>query len=346
MGYIGNWIETRNAKVVILVNENEIGFGQKDKDQVKILYQNTKEKLVAFSCDFHQNISDIFNQLTSHLDERIINEKNLIIDFCNAFNVKNLRTLNIFFQLTQRVISHLNTNYNFQIRSILAFMLSVTNEAYKGNISSKNIKEASELKDIDHIKILDTVHARMINGEHFSNKSYGMRFYDKYLKNCPCSFDFYSSLLTYILTGSFDKEAFKTEVSKCREKEMRPEYKILNAFRLKHFSEFDETIFKYNIKALFEFSRKGLYDLNEYYSIADIFFRLKDLKLINYSIQRIFSMCKMGISISKQRYIHSEDNNDDHFVRLYYEIPQLKEVYIMIEKAKRDIKIQSLNLLN
>ena len=344
MGYIGNWIEICNAKVVILVNENEIGFGQENRDQVKILYQNTKEKLVAFSCDFHQNISDIFDQLTSHLDERIRNQKELIIDLCNTFGIINLRTIKTFLHLAQRAISHIDAIYNFQIEGILAFILFISNETCRGNISSKNIKDVFELNDIDHIAMLDAIHEEIEKSENSVEKSYGVQFYETYLKTCPCNFDFYPSLLRYILTGLFDEDAFKSEVSKCREKEIRPEYKILNAFQTRHFSEFEEDEFKSKIKELFKYALKGCYELNEYYSIAAILFKLSDLKLINYSPQRICSMSKIGISVAKQKYRYSENETENSFLMQAQEIPQMNDIYDMIKRAKSEIRAESLKL--
>ena len=338
MGYIGDWIEIRKSKVVILANENEIGYGQKNINEIKEIYQKIKEKVVSISFDFEQDVSDIFSSLSPHIDKKIFNEKKYLINLCQKLKINNIRTLIQFFKLSRNVVCNLSEKHCVQLKSILTFILFILNEVRSGFISSKNIEEVFELRSIDKIQLYISL-SKSKNSDNKNKKSYGERFYEKYLKGVDCDFYFYSSLLKYILSGFFDKETFKTEILQREKEGVLPEYITLNAFYRKHFSEFEESDFKSMIKELFKFAYKGVYKLDDYYSIAKLLFELNNLKMIDYSPQQILSMCQKGISLAKKNYRDVFNDNDSFIFRSAPESSEVTQVYEMINKAKNDRKV-------
>ena len=344
MGYIGDWIEARNSKVIILVNENEIGYGQENSNLMKDIYKKTKEKIVSFSFDFEQDIAEIFSSILLDSDEKICQEKEYLINLCQKFKINNIRTLIQFFKLSRNVVNNLDEKYCAQLKSILTFMLFIINEARSGFISLKNIEEVFELKNIDNIQFYMSLR-KSKNDDNENKKSYGERFYEKYLKDRDCDFYFYQSLLKYILSGFLDRESFKAEISHREKEKISPEYATLNAFYRRHFSEFEELEFKSKIKELFKFADKGVYKLKDYYSIAQLLFGLNERKMINYSSQKILYMCRKGISLAKKKDKDALDGKDSFFLRSDRETPEIKQVYEMISKAKKDLMVDSLKTI-
>lgn len=314
MGYIGDFVENRNSKIIILANEDNIGFGSQNNEEIKPAYKKLKEKVVANSFNFEPNLQEVSHEAFLKLEEKISNEKPFILSLFQNHKVKNLRTFFNYISILREIIPTIKSDeYNNQIKSVICFCFYILNEQKNGKISAERIDELSELKDIGHIEMLNVFQSDDTSSKDGLSKTYGQEFYDKYLKSFYSHFYFYPSLARYILTGYFDAKSFLNELEVRRQNETSPEYSALYKLTqsTRHFSQFSEEEFVATTNDILKYAEEGKYTLYQYYAIASWLTFFSALELLPKTSDDIKNICFKGIDIAKISSEYQESGSRD-----------------------------------
>lgn len=342
LGFIGDWIESRKSKVIIIANEDQINKGISDNGLAG--YLEIKEKVVSYSFSFKQDITTIFTNLISSFekDSDVLQERDYLIHLCTIHSILNIRTLLTFLNYAQIVTKLVHKEYKSQIRKILTFLLLLLHEYKQGFLSSENEKEAFELTNIGEIELLNALYSQKDSTPE-SKQSYGLQFYNKFLSDYSCSFHFYPSLLKFILTGYLDKKLFVQELETLYREESYPPYKSLNHLTRKHFTEFSDQEFSTLTKEVLDYAKEGCYSIYDYYRIGSYFFAYIDHGVISLSKKTIMAKCRKGINEAKKHSIFLEGKlRELRLLGSKRTTQEHEDLYNLVSLADKDLQKKSL----
>ncbi len=286
LGYVNNLVEHKNAKILIIANEDIL----KDTS-----FKDYKEKTIGistyFKLNFKEAIINIINNLFdkenfSELNSFLHDNINSIIDFNNKDEI-NIRSLNFAFKKFEIIFNLINkseekiiTNYKNKILfETLKFTILISLEYRKGHLDSN---KTNELDTIFHS------YSAVYFNELFENKnkpfnekkelSYSEKFIQYYYSNE--TFNFYPSIFHHV-TG---KENFilNNFIEEYKEKnyivehEILEQYKVLSLLSYPNFYNLEDEKYLSLISKMREFTEQGQYHLEHYIIIYKIYTRFEN----------------------------------------------------------------------
>ena len=206
LGYINTFIEHKQAKVIIICNEDEII--KKSNEEDKQTYEKMKEKVVGFSITFQPDYNKALQSLIDeHKDNAefhqfLENHQKLIGQIFHKSETYNIRTL-------RRVLSALRTIFlalknggikpDDVARQVIYALEPTACEFYASRAN------ADQLRKI-HSRSMMTFAALPLSDSK-DKKSYGEVFVERYLSERGSEVVSCPSICEYILTGFLDRQA-------------------------------------------------------------------------------------------------------------------------------------------
>jgi len=218
LGFINDFVEHRNTKVIILANE----------DEIKESLANIKEKVIGKTVKFALDKKEILNSMISSFPDDIrkvyLSEVDLIIEVMNSNKSCNYRViktiLDDFYNIYKRSMACDRESFFKAQKPLLKYILAVGLEIRVNGISKEEkqlVRQSSQYSYVDwgFISASNTDKTQQQEPEKyhvkFKKRYYSQDFEPRYL---------FSSVLEYIDSGYLDIDEFIKEVLRYKEKEI------------------------------------------------------------------------------------------------------------------------------
>lgn len=306
LGFVNNLLEHQGAKIVLLAHE--------DKISSKYLYDGIKEKVIGRVLNFELEIERVIPKILGRFSDKNpafyqFLEKNHsgIINTIQEYKQRNLRTINFFLDILERIYPLLNDADQTYVDEVVLFALIISIEFKKGHLSSTDFEDFKGLDDVINFQFFKSVDkARLKKGkpeveETKSEKTLLEQFYETYLVNRNTVYHFYPSVYVFILTGFFDKEKFVTELNGRKPEGLSQEIKELQVLLRYQFRELENVEFSTLAATVLEHARSGKYHIYDYSRIGNFYYFFSKNSLIGESHEQIQEAIMAGLEISKGR---------------------------------------------
>ena len=359
IGYINNFTENNNLKVIIIGNTNNM-----EENFVEI-----KEKLIGREIEYKINIEEVFDTLIqsefqsfSGYIEFLQKEKNFICSFFH--NYKNIRTLkfiltryhDIYSQIEKIAssIDYIHSNKDTVLKETLLFTIAISIEYKGGSVTRNNKEEIDNIirfsrKDIERFLNKETSHDQKNDEEETILKKIKSNYY--YQNNVI--YYFYEPIFDYIVgLNILDENLLEKDIKKkykISEDNTIPEcYIIYNQIKFNEVFSMSNDNYKQLLTNMLSYVDSGEYRLEHYNRIYNLVLsfnnplKIKEDKLKNRIIK--------GMKKNKDKFVYNPellnkllyesdvDKNEKEIIDLCLTINNEKEQ----EKHKQD----STNLIN
>lgn len=357
LGYINDFVEHKNLKVVILSDESKIN-GENDEN-----YNSIKEKVIGRVLNFKNNLLDTLPMLFDKYKTNDVgfynflqSKKDYIYDLLVEYKEENLRNIAFYIDVLNKTypIFKLHNDYSDEV---LLFALIITVEFKTGKLTSNDYHDFKGYNNINSAYALFNF-SKPKNQNPFWNddkeedvesKSDLEIFHDRYLSKNIDKYFFYESIYQFVLTGYLDKDKFVDELKSRYPEEIPKETIAFRKLLNYNFRQLPNEEFKRLSGEIFEFAKDGKYGIYDYLQISRFLNYFSENKLIRLSIDEIEEAITKGIEIAKQReetdkrlydsIFHFKRADDDSVV---YDL--IKDAHETIESKKEIIKVNKLLL--
>ena len=307
LGLINEYTEHKNAKVIIFSAEEEID----DKSD----YNRVKEKVVGRILTYTANYDELFDSYVSGVTNSdfkkfLSSNSTSIIHFFKNHNIQNLRTFSFYLENLKELYEYFKDENETEVDRMLFFTAIISNEFKIGNLTVVNLEDKKGIDDFMLFINLDDVVDGMLGTpivksntkEEVKEKSYSEKFIDKYLSNQNEKerYVFSSAIYEYVLTGFFDDEKLKNEIStrtgKSNGTKEESAYNTLMGynFRVLENDELDKAI-----SDVLDYAEKGKYKMYSYQTIFNnLSFHIK-IGSLGVTEEDLVSKLLKGLDISK-----------------------------------------------
>ncbi|SMC68181.1 P-loop NTPase fold protein [Moheibacter sediminis] len=352
LGYVNNFVEHKNSKVIFLSDESKI----LDKDEN---YNSIKEKVVGRILNFKNNLSDSFPLLfEKYIDTNpefyafLKEKKEFIYSLLTEYKQENLRNIAFYLESLNKIYPFIKNHANYS-DEVLLFTLIITLEFKTGNLTSNDFEDFKGYDDINSAFSLFNF-SQLLNDNHSNNeakkeepKSELELFHEKYLQNNISIYCFYPSIYQYILTGYLDTDKLSNELTSRYPIEIPKETTAFRKLLNYNFRHLPNDEFTELFSEVLEHSKNGKYSIYDYLQISNFFNYFSNNKLINLSLQEIQEVLSNGINIAKLREESDKRLYDSifHFGTKDYDqviVELIKEAHKSIIAKKEKIKVNKL----
>lgn len=328
-GYINNFVEHSNCKVIIIGEEDKI---QKmyANNETSIEYKDFKEKLIGQTFSIKQNFKTIVNLfIVESNNQYLINNKKLIIDLFIASEVENLRIIKQFCSDFNRLIDSIYLDDFKQelidkfIKNIIAYFTITYCEHKSGNNDIIQFQKPSYLAS-DKEKAIN---------QSFKNKYHSIL--QKYSVVHSDNSVNIEDIIHFINNGyisDIQNIVIDSAILKQREPddwEVLWEYDIL-----------DNETFKTKLKAVEDlFFNKKVDVVEVVLHISGIFLNVNSLKLTKYNEDEIFQKAKEHIDRISEQNKYLDKLREGAYRKQYrmLESPSMKELIEYSENTRLNL---------
>lgn len=337
LGYINQFVENSELKVIIIANEEEIIKNDKHKDDAKA-YLMIKEKLIGRSfdieSDFDSALSFFIEQLpNSHakilLEEKITLIKNIFIT-ANYNNLRHLRLAILDFERFYGFLPNIPSKKVDLINKIISLFFSLSFEIKKGVLIEENIREI--LLPSFYNKEQKSEEEKKINV--IINKYRPL--FDMY--DDPIEHNIW---IDFFKNGTLDKTQLKESIynSSFFIEENSPDW-----MRLWKYVEMTDIDFEEIFKRMYEkFERCQIKDKYELVHVTGLFIKFSDMKLIPHDVQTILEIAKHNVEMLKKSKYLRKDKNEDFpstgYKNLGYQGYKIKEMQHFLDYISEQVII-------
>lgn len=320
LGFVNNFVEHKNLKVVFLSDESKIDDSNGNS------YNSIKEKVIGRVLNYKNNLSDTLPLLfekyknTNSDFYTFLHEKNKFIrDLLVEYREENLRNISFSLDILSKIYTTSRTHKNY-IDEVLLFVLIISIEFKTGKLNSNNFEDFKGYNDINTTLAFFNFSKPEIDPYSYSNDEEKSekpisdleRFHQKYLTNNIEKYFFYTSIYQFILTGYFDEEKFSNELKSRYPIEISKEVSGFRKLLNYNFRYLPNDKFLLLFNEVFQYAKEGKYSIYDYLQISDFFNFFSTNKLVDVSITDIQNALSNGINIAKLR-----EEGDE---RLFYSI--------------------------
>lgn len=296
LGFINNLVEHRNLKAVVLANEGEIQTEEK--------YTRIKEKVIGRDLKFEIETRSILPLLFEKYDagndfgKFLRDKQEFIKEILEECNETNLRTINFFLEILERIFPILKNTKEEYIQEVIFFCAIITIEYKKGRLTSEDYNNS---KDID-IPPKDYMFKFLLKGaneEAKEEETYSEVFYKTYLQERIKNYFFYPSIYSYILSGYFNSRELLSDLERRNSpsESISEEEKTIG--RLLDYKELSNSEFEELTENLYQYCKEGKYSIYRYVMIANLLFFFSEKGLIDKSKDEIQKIIIEGLDISE-----------------------------------------------
>ena len=299
LGYINAFVEHKNAKVVILCNENEISSEEDEKAE----YRRIKEKLIGETLDFKTDpktvLHSLFQEYKGYPDFYTFISKNegLILALFKNSQTSDIRSLRRALVCLYKVFETLSEGDIDPNKLPEQLIYAVVPTAFELCAHGADPKELRDIHASDFTSLIGFASLGRSSNES-GKKSYQQIYSDRYFETfdmldykkavgCP-------SICEYLITGFLDKAALlgwaRELIRDPDEKEER--IKLL----LSDFREMDDHAFgKMCSEVLQDVESGNIESSYTYVRLFDTFQWFTEVKLVPLSIEQVMEKFKKGI---------------------------------------------------
>lgn len=311
LGYINNFVEHKNSKVLILSDESKIPNKENLNDST---YSSIKEKVIGRVLNFTNDLNHIFpffierykssdSEFSSFLDQN----KSFILEILAEFKEENLRNLSFYLEALNKLYPVLKSNIEFK-KEIILFTLIITLEFKKGKLNSSDDNNFNDLDLLTPSYVMfnfDPSFSLLSKKTEKTPKEESEleKFYNRYLSNYIQDYFFYPAIYQYILTGYLDLEKFNNEVKSRIPVEPTIENAIFTNVATNKFRQLSNEEFNENIERFLLFAKQGKYEISDYLQISKFLNFYSENSIINYTKEEIREILLEGILIAKEYFV-------------------------------------------
>lgn len=344
LGYINDYVEHKNLKVVFLSNEKEISKKNlKDNE-----YHSIKEKVIGRILNYKNNINEILPILflkfknDIHFTFFLETKKDFLLKILKEYKVENLRNLSFYLDNLKKLYPLIATHKNY-INEVLFFTLLVSLEFKDGFLESndyENFKQLDEINPTDSFFNfdLDFSSTKEEKVEEEKHLPYSEVFYKKYLNVNIEIYNFYKSIYTFVLSGFLNEDELKQELQNRYPVEISKEVKAFQAVATNNYQNLSDEDFKSLSSDVIKYSEQGFYRIYDYIQISSFYNYYIKNNLIDLKPEALNKILITGIKKAKEKKEINERLYDTmvHFGREGKDEEIVKEV----EKAHNEILLE------
>lgn len=360
LGYINNYVEHKNLKVIILSNEKEISKVKLDDEG----YHAIKEKVIGRILNYKNNLSDILPILFSqYFNDNVFSlfleeKKDFLFKLLKEYKVENLRNLSFYLDNLKKIYPIIITHKDY-IDEVLFFTLLISLEFKDGFLESndyENYKQLDEINPIDAFFDFDLNYPTS-EAEVKEEKplSYSEIFYAKYLNNNVQLYNFYKSIYTFVLSGFLNEDELKQELQSRYPIIISTETKAFQSIATNNYQTLSDEDFKTLSAEVLQFSEQGIYRIYDYIPISNFFNYYIKNSLIDLQVDDLRKILIAGINIAKQQkeinkrlydtmFHFNDDCKDEVIVKAVANAHN--EILIQLEKVKTNQLLEFIDTNN
>lgn len=348
LGYINNFVEYQDFKVILVANEDEL---VKKSDFPDNAYQIIKEKLIGkifnISPDFSSALEEFIGELSDPDLKDFLKNTELIKDLYEQANYNNLRTLKkqiiLDFNRIFDVLPDKAKKKSDLLQELLKFVTIFSIEIRRGRILAKDIKEFGSEQFFRKYKNEDT-----------KDKSKEQQIREQIFETYPM-ISFYNSFPS----SKWWQDFFDLGIVNIQELEQSIENDFFedenapNWVKIWHFTSLSDDKFEYFLKEVeLEFAERKHYDLDIIKHIAGIFFNFSELKFYCKTKESILEDTKNYINYLKENKKipaklsrKSEDIFNDNYEGLMFrgrDIKEFKDLLSYIDEVQEQVNIEAM----
>lgn len=349
LGFINNYVEHKNLKVLILSDETKIKGNE--------VYNNVKEKVIGRILNFKNNLDitlplllEKYKTEQEDFHQAIIDKKEYILNLLNEFKEENLRNIAFYLSILSKLYPEAKKFPEYW-KEVILLSLIITIEFKNGNLISNDYNSCKGLDEIDttfgffgRANIIDLSSNTEQSKEEESEVE---KFYNKYVVNNISDFHFFKSIYVFILTGYLDRLKLNEELTARYPVVISEEIKVFREIINYRFRTLTDNQFSQNISQLLKFAEEGKYPIYDYISIANYLVYFSNHGLIELPTARINEILLKGIEISSnsktisnhlyRTLLHFKRDSDESTI-----CEAVKETHNAIAKEKEKEKVNVL----
>ena len=362
IGYINDFTENNNLKVIIIGNT----------DKIKENFSEIKEKLIGREIEYKINIEEIFDTLIqsefqsfSEYRKFLQKEKEFICSFFQDY--KNIRTLkfilsyyhDIFSQIEiiAPSIQYVQSNKEALLKDTLLFTIAISIEYKEGNITKNSKDEIDNTFKIDIKRITRLLHSHQpVKEKNDEPQTILEIIKSKYYNENNFNYFFYESIFNYIVgINILDEDLLDKDIKekyKISEDNTIPEcYITYNRINFDEVFSMTNVSYKRLLTNMLSYVDNGDYRLEHYNRIYNLVLsfnnplKIKEDKLKNRIIK--------GIKKNKDKFVYDSKLSDKlHYIIEGNDVDKNEKEIIDLcltinnEKEQEKYKQDSTNLIN
>lgn len=346
LGFINNYVEHKNLKVVILSNEKEISENTEENNSKK--YHIIKEKVIGRILNYKNNLSDILPILFSQYSNDDLfsgfleEKKDFLFKLLNEYKVENLRNLSFYLDNLRKIYPLITPHKNY-IDEVVFFTLLISLEFKDGFLESsdyENFKQLDEINPTDAFFDFDLNFSNSSETEVKEEKTlpYSEIFYKKYLNNNIEIYNFYKSIYTFVLSGFLNDEELKQELQSRYPIEISTEVKAFQSIATNNYQTLSDEDFKRLSTEVLKYSEQGMYRIYDYIQISSFYNYYIKNNLVDLQVDTLNKILIKGINKAKE----TKEINKRLFDTMFHFNREDKDEVIVkeVENAHNEILLQ------
>ncbi|MEA5471941.1 P-loop NTPase fold protein [Spirulina sp. 06S082] len=347
LGYINNFVEYQDFKVILVANEDEL---VKKSDSLKNSYQIIKEKLIGKTFnvlpDFSSALKEFINELSDSNLKDFLKNTELIKDLYEQAKYNNLRTLKqiiLDFNRISDVLPDKAKKKSDLLQELLKFVTIFSIEIRRGRILAKDIHE------FGYEQI-----SRKYKNEDTKDKSKEQQIREQIVETYTMI-----SFSNSFPSSKWWQDFFDLGIVESQELQQSIENNFFedenapNWVKLWHFTRLSDDEFEYFLKEVkLEFAERKHYDLDIIKHIAGIFFDFSELKFYCKTKESILEDTKNYINDLKENKKipaklsrKSEDIFNDNYEGLMFrgrDIKEFQDLLSYIDEVQEQVNIEAM----
>ena len=302
LGFINNYVEHKNLKVLILSDETKINGNE--------IYNSIKEKVIGRILNYSNNLETTIPLLLEKYKsnqpdfyQAVIDKNDFILELLVAFKQENLRNISFYFTTLSKLYPEVKNHIAYW-KEVIFFSLIITIEFKAGNLTSNDYNSFKGLDEIDtaygffgRTSVIDT---SLTPEDNQKKESEAEKFYNKYVVNRISDFHFYRSIYVYILTGYLEDSKFNEELSNRYPPVISEEVQVFRDIISFQFRTLKDDDFSDKVAKVIKFSEEGKYPIYDYVGISNFLVYFSKNGLIENTVEDIHEILLRGIEISKK----------------------------------------------
>ncbi len=346
LGFINNFIEHKQAKVLFLADESRFNDSE---------YQKVKEKIIRHTLNFEPSLPELMPQLLlryketspefySYLETKLEQFTRTLL----SVGEKNLRNISFVMDNLKKLFPVFRDQSEDIDTEILFFSIIISIEYKNGNLKSTDYNDRKKLDRLNKSYQIARINKVALDQkkkkeetEPQVEKPYEELFYLKYLTNKIDNYYFYPSVYRLILSGFFDTERFTNEIEARKKivvtQEQKDFQKIMEGkYKWMEQKEFDDLVLTVWNNALL-----GKYSIYDYPHLLNHYHHFAFNGLITQNIDDVKEGLKKGLDIAVLR--GELDSYQLHNLMVFASPDHIQEFKNLVEEYH--YKIQEKNYL-
>ncbi|AUC23870.1 hypothetical protein BTO15_17995 [Polaribacter sejongensis] len=301
LGFINNYTEHKNVKVIICGDESEII--EKDK------YNRIKEKTIGNVLAYLPNLDSIYQTIIYRYSEDKLFEKFLrdykseILSEFKKHGILNLRTLNFCIDVIKYIHPVIKSIGKESVLKIIFFISIICIEYKNGKLTSSDYKDAKGLEELNYydlgdleLNIDNLLNFKADDNEKDKKVEYNEYFKKKYINNDNIKlYKFYKPVFTFILTGFLNKNKL-IEILKADKIHLElEETKQFNKLMGYNFRDLSNEEFNTLTSVVIKYAEEGKYSLYDMVTINNNYLFYINNDLLNLTEQKLNLYLESGL---------------------------------------------------